>query len=95
MPSTTLRAALSPLVAGHFARWLEQQRPPSSLIEVLELLRQAHEVCLAPEFDSRPLAPLLELLLGHPWLQRRYMPEAVHDELEALDEVLGRLSVRD
>jgi hypothetical protein len=38
---------------------------------------------------------LLELLLGHPWLQRRYMPEAVHDELEALDEVLGRLSVRD
>ena len=92
-PSPISRA-LHFLAGGAFAAWLPPHAPPSSLLELVEALRLVREIGLTEPVPAQLAVPLLEALLGHPWLHGRYMPLAVHEELEAADDFLVQLAQR-
>ena len=92
-PSPISRA-LHFLASGAFAAWLPPHGPPSSLLELVEALRLVREVGLTEPVPAQLAVPLLEALLGHPWLHERHMPAVVHEELEAADALLAQLALR-
>lgn len=73
--------------SGELVEWLKEQAPPSELLEILADLRALRARARSEVVASAELSPLLESLLGHPWLDGRWMPEAAHVELAEADDL--------